>query len=202
MGVVLTPIFFMDKNFWNSKYINGTTGWDIGYVSTPLKEYFDQLDNKGYKILIPGAGNGYEASYLLRCGFKNIHILDISEIATKNFIKRNPDFPVKNIHTLNFFDFKGEYDLIIEQTFFCALNPDLRWKYVEKMFQLLKPGGKLVGLLFDDELNSDHPPFGGSKNEYEELFKNKFSFKVFSECFNSIPPRQGRELFINLVKVK
>ena len=29
------------KDFWDTQYKEGNTGWDIGRVSTPLKEYFD-----------------------------------------------------------------------------------------------------------------------------------------------------------------
>ena len=72
--------------------------------------------------------------------------------------------------------------------------------YSRKMFELLKPGGKLVGLLFNDALNTDKPPFGGNKEEYEKYFKPYFELKVFDTAYNSIKPRAGRELFINLVK--
>jgi len=50
-----------NKEFWEKKYSNDETGWDIGYASTPLTNYFDQLTNKDLKILIPGGGNSYEA---------------------------------------------------------------------------------------------------------------------------------------------
>jgi len=63
-------------------------GWDIGYPSTPIKEYADQLTDKSIQILIPGAGNAYEAEYLWKQGFSNVHILDISEIPLKEFKKR------------------------------------------------------------------------------------------------------------------
>ena len=53
-----------DTTFWEAKYTHKLTRWDIGYISTPLKLYFDQLTNKNISILIPGAGNGYEAEYL------------------------------------------------------------------------------------------------------------------------------------------
>ena len=52
------------KNYWTNRYSKAKTGWDIGYPSTPLKTYFDQLENKDLRILIPGAGNAYEAEYL------------------------------------------------------------------------------------------------------------------------------------------
>ena len=59
----------LNENFWNNKYINNETGWDLKAPSTPLKEYIDQLENKNIRILIPGCGNAYEAEYLLKQGF-------------------------------------------------------------------------------------------------------------------------------------
>ncbi|MDX1544111.1 MAG: SAM-dependent methyltransferase, partial [Christiangramia sp.] len=49
----------MNSEFWSTRYRDNRTGWDIGYISTPLKEYIDQLEDKELKILIPGAGNSY-----------------------------------------------------------------------------------------------------------------------------------------------
>ena len=50
-------------NYWEERYQKGETGWDAGKITTPIKEYIDQLTNKNLKILIPGAGNGYEFDY-------------------------------------------------------------------------------------------------------------------------------------------
>ena len=189
-----------DKSFWEEQFNSNKTGWDIGYVSTPLKEYFDQLTDKVLKILIPGSGNGYEAEYLFNLGFKNVFIVEWSESAVKNFCTRFPKFPTQNIFTEDFFLHQGKYDLIVEQTFFCALHPSQRENYVKKVHELLAPNGKLAGLLFDREFNPNNPPFGGSKNEYVKLFEPYFNFKYFDNCYNSIPPRAGSELFINLIK--
>jgi len=191
---------FLDSNYWNSRYIDGHTGWDIGYVSTPIKEFIDQLENKNLKILVPGAGNAYEVGYLFENGFYNTHLLDFSKKAVENFIGHFPDFPTSNIHIQDFFEHKGSYDLIIEQTFFCAIDPQLRSDYVEKMHDLLKDDGKLVGLLWDDPMFSERPPYGGDPEEYYELFGGKFKLKVMETAYNSIPQRRGRELFIELEK--
>ena len=59
----------LNSKFWNQRYLENDTGWDIGYISTPIKEYFDQINNKKLKILIPGGGNSYEAEYLYKKGF-------------------------------------------------------------------------------------------------------------------------------------
>ena len=54
----------INKNFWDTQYKEGNTGWDVGSITTPLKAYFEQLTDKSLAILIPGAGNAYEAEYL------------------------------------------------------------------------------------------------------------------------------------------
>ncbi len=189
-----------NKEFWTNRYQNNETGWDLGAPSTPLKEYIDQLTNKNVSILIPGAGNAYEAEYLFNKGFKNITVIDISLEPLKNIQKRLPDFPKENLIFRDFFDHNKQYDLILEQTFFCALDPSLREKYVTQMYKLLKPTGKLVGVLFTAPLNNEQPPFAATKEEYLTLFGPKFNFKVFDTCYNSIKPREGRELFIDLEK--
>jgi len=186
-----------DKKYWDDKYKNGYTGWDVGYVSTPLKNYFDRLVDRDLKILIPGGGNGYEAEYLYHKGFKNIYLLDISEYPLKNFSERVKDFPKENLIVDDFFYHKEKYNLIIEQTFFCAISPDLRRKYAEKISELLLPKGKYVGLLFECEFpEKDFPPFGGNRNEYSEYFKPYFVIKILETAYNSIKPRAGRELFV------
>lgn len=188
------------KKFWEMQYLDDKTGWDIGKISSPLKEYIDQIQDKGLKVLIPGAGNAYEAEYMHLAGFKSVFVLDISEHAIRRFKSRFPDFPEECILNSDFFAHEGSYDLIIEQTFFCAINISDRQRYFNKMHSLLKKNGKLVGLLFNHHFDKEGPPFGGTSDEYLNYFKNNFSIKVFEQSYNSIKPRQGRELFINLVR--
>lgn len=204
----------LDAKYWNDRYLQNDFGWDIGYVSTPLKNYFDQLNNKELFILIPGAGNAYEAEYLVNNGFKNVFVCDLAPEALQNLKKRCPAFKEENLLLGDFFELnlpeqlhrdsersRSHFDLIIEQTFFCALNPTLRQQYFTKMHSLLKPGGKLVGLLFNAPLNADQPPFGGDKQEYKHYFNDLFSITTYETAYNSIQPREGRELFINLMKI-
>jgi len=62
------------KDFWELRYVHNEIAWDIGEVSTPIKVYINQLVNKKLKILIPGAGNSYEAEYLFNNGEVNAFI--------------------------------------------------------------------------------------------------------------------------------
>jgi hypothetical protein len=43
---------------------------------------------------------------------------------------------------------------------------------------------------------ANQPPFGGHKDEYQQLFEKKFRLKALSPCYNSIKPRAGTELFL------
>lgn len=185
----------MNKDFWSLRYRNKETGWDIGYVSTPIKEYVDQLTNKNIKILIPGAGNSYEAEYLHRKGFHNVFICDIAEEPLQNFKSRYPEFPDAQIIQSDFFELTGKYDLLLEQTFFCALPVNKRQDYARKSYNLLADNGKLAGLLFDFDLKKEGPPFGGSREEYLTYFSEYFSIEILERAYNSIKPRQGKELF-------
>jgi len=189
-----------NKTFWEKKYNDNKTGWDIGKISTPLKTYIDQIENKNIHILIPGAGNSYEAEYLFINGFQNVFVVDIAITPLNNFKKRYQEFPKENLIYNDFFELEGLYDLIIEQTFFCALEPNRRSEYTEKTHNLLKDNGKLVGLLFDFRLTKDGPPFGGSDKEYQQLFKKRFLIKTLERCYNSINPRVDRELFFIFTK--
>jgi len=186
----------LNASFWDSKYRTDDMGWDVGHPSPPITDYIDQLDNHNISILIPGCGNGYEAEYLWRSGFTNVYILDLSETAMTQFKIRVPDFPPEQILVGDFFEHQGKYDLVLEQTFFCAINPALRSKYASKMKDLLNKNGKLVGVLFNDDLNTDRPPFGGNPLEYLGYFQPHFNNLYMKNCYNSIEPRMGRELFV------
>lgn len=189
-----------DEKYWTDRYKAGETQWDAGEITTPLKAYFDQLVDKGLDILIPGCGNAYEAEYLHHKGFTNVYLVDISPVPLKNFSQRCPTFPKEHLLLADFFELDQSYDLIIEQTFFCSLHPSQRPLYASQCAQILKNGGKLVGVLFNDELFHDHPPYGGFMDDYLEVFEKHFAIKKCEPCYNSIQPRSGRELWIHFQK--
>ena len=190
-----------DAGYWNNRYEKTETGWDIGSVSSPLKAYIDQLSDKHLSILIPGCGNAYEAEYLLQHGFTNITLIDISSVLVESIKEKFAAYTGKQLHVIegDFFKLDKQFDLVLEQTFFCALHPSQREAYVHKMAEILKPGGKLAGVLFNRDFEGG-PPFGGSIEEYEQLFSGKFMIKTLAECYNSIEPRKGSEVFVVLMK--
>ncbi len=181
----------LDEEYWTNRYKNNMVGWDIGYASTPIVKYFENFENKNLSILIPGAGFGHEAFHLVKEGFTNITVCDLSPVPLEKF----ENSPIKTICG-NFFELDGKYDIIIEQTFFCAIDPNLRKDYTKKVNELLTNNGILVGILFGIEFEKEGPPFGGSLKEYILHFKESFNIIKMEPCYNSIPQRQGSEIFI------
>ncbi|TNE47896.1 MAG: methyltransferase domain-containing protein [Bacteroidetes bacterium] len=197
---------YTNADFWEIRWRSGQTGWDLGAPSPPLIRYADQVpvEERGQPVLIPGCGNGYEAVYLLQHGFTDITMVDIAPTAVER-LKQRLQKAVPNweehlqVICGDFFALEGVYSRILEQTFFCALDPVLRPDYARKIHELLVPGGKLAGVLFDKDFDGG-PPFSGHAAEYRQLFKPLFSIKTMEPCYNSIEPRAGWEVFMVLVK--
>ncbi|RFS24621.1 methyltransferase domain-containing protein [Chitinophaga silvatica] len=192
----------LDSQYWDNRYLHHETGWDMGVVSPPLKSYIDQIHNKDLSIMIPGGGNSYEAAYLASQAFGDVTVIDIAPSLVEKLQEQFKHTRIKVICG-DFFEHTGSYDLVLEQTFFCAIDPAKRPEYAAHMYSLLKPGGHLAGVLFDRTFEQSGPPFGGSQEEYEKLFSTLFDIKTLQPCYNSHPARKGCELFINLMpKIK
>lgn len=190
----------LDKTFWNQRWENKQTGWDIGMASPAITNFMSNYPHKNAAILIPGCGNAHEADWLVQHGFTNITLIDIAPKAVAILKEKYADQPAIEVIEGDFFEHEGQYDLLLEQTFFCAISPALRTNYVAKAASLLKDSGKLIGLLFNVMFEKNGPPFGGEKTEYDALFKKHFTIKKMEECYHSIRPRANTELFIHLIK--
>lgn len=190
----------LGQDYWKERYEQDNTPWDIGHVSPPLMAFIDGLTDLGMKILIPGAGKSHEAIYLHEKGFREVYICDWVEEAFEQFLIQTPSFPTSHIICGDFFELQGKFDLILEQTFFCAINPAFRSDYVTKTADLLVEDGILAGLLFASHFEKEGPPFGGTKNEYIALFSDKFHILTIKMSKNSILPRMKNELFFKFLK--
>jgi SAM-dependent methyltransferase len=190
----------LDQFFWNTRWENNQTGWDIGQASPAITAYMAQYANKNAAILIPGCGNAHEVSYLLRTGFTNITLIDIAPKAVALLKEKYDKNPEVTIILGDFFEHQGKYDLMIEQTFFCAISPILRKKYVQQSAALLNTDGRIIGLMFNTIFDKQGPPFGGKIEAYKLFFDAYFKIEKMENCYNSIPPRANKEAFINLIK--
>ena len=189
----------LDAAYWQNRYAQDDFPWDIGYSNKVLTDYVEQNIAKDARVLIPGAGSGYEAEYLWNKGYTHVYALDFAADAKSLLMSRGNKFPEDQYLTGDFFELDQRFDVFLEQTFFCALNPSLRPQYVKHVHHLLNTEGVLFGLLFEMD-KQDGPPYGGNTAEYVALFQAKFELKTVQKCLDSIAPRLGQELVIEFVK--
>ena len=93
-------------------------------------------------------------------------------------------------------------DVILEYAFFCAINPKLRFKYIEETFKLLKENGLFVGILFP--LNKHKldggPPYGVNLKETIECFDKYYDIIECKKSKYSIESRYNNEIFVIMKK--
>lgn len=184
--------------YWENRYQTQDTPWDIGHASPPLIHYLEHLQDYKCRILIPGAGKAHEALWLHRRGFSEVYVCDWAPSAFDRLRQEEPAFPEAHLLVEDFFQLAGTFDLILEQTFFSAIQLPQRQAYAQKAQALLQPQGKLVGVLFAHPFDHQGPPFGGTAEEYEALFAPYFDIQRMHTAVDSVSPRAGRELFMEL----
>lgn len=188
-------------DFWNVRYTAGRIPWDFGGVPTALQSFLERSPGPG-KVLIPGCGSGYEVKTFHAAGY-DVTAIDFSPAAVeraKSFLGSLAD----KVFLGDFFiyDFgEQRFDLIYERTFLCALTPS-RWPdYVDRMAELLAPGGKLVGIFLYGQRASSGPPFPITESEAEQLFKKRFTLQHSEPVTDSLPLFRDMERWQEWLKI-
>ena len=193
------------SNFWENRYKKEEIGWDLG-AETPVFTAISEKLKPG-KVCILGCGNGYDAISFSKKGF-SVTAVDFAKTPINNLqiAARSLSLSIETIRK-NIFDlipdYSSQFDYIIEQTCFCAIDPKKRQQYNNLVHDLLKVGGKLIGLWMplDKDIIDGGPPFGVKENEVKKLFSKRW--KITEDCFptESIEARRGREKLIVFEKL-
>ena len=177
-----------NENFWEERYVANNIPWDIGKTAPAFVKYFQnsnlELRTSSFKFAVLGCGRGHDSFYFATLN-KNtkVYCFDFSESAIRfcNETKEKNNIKNINFYHIDFFNLirekekENHFDYLIEHTSFCAVDPLRRKEYANLIKYLLKPGGKLIGLFFIRPRELGGPPFGSTKEEIRELFKNDFT---------------------------
>lgn len=191
-----------EKEFWNQRYLDNSTGWDLGQVSPPFVHLVELRKLVPYSnILIPGAGRGWEAIYLARQGFE-VTCVDFAPEAIREAETLSLKEGVK-VHYVEEDLFRltpdrtGVFDYLLEQTCFCAIDPERRADYVKMAVRMIRPGGELVGLFYVHGKEGG-PPWTTTAEEVRTLFRERFDFLEFAITDLSVESRKGEEILARL----
>lgn len=186
--------------FWEHLYRDDEANWELGRATPPLVGYFDAAEHspRGLRVLVVGCGRGHEARMLAGRGAQVVAI-DLSERAIAAARGLDPGATVEfRVHDL-FVPLGERFALVVEHTCFCAIEPDRRDEYVDRVADALGPGGALVGLFYAHG-RPGGPPYTTDAEELTRRFGRRFHLDVLAPAEDSVLVRAGQELLGRFVR--
>jgi len=206
-----SPVW-LTPEYWQSRFLASDTPWELGRPSVVLLEAFEELAARGErlrckKILSPGCGTGSDALALAQRG-AHVLAIDWSPHAIVDLQQRSREVPLSGgsitIESGDFFAIEARpVDVVAEHTFFCAIDPIARNRYVERISAWISPGGYLVGNLFvlsDAEASAlsglsltssgEGPPFATTVSELQQLLSPYFEEIALRPATHGEPDRR------------
>lgn len=193
-----------NRNFWQSRYREGNIPWDLGESSQPVRWLIDRYFPKSGNVLIPGCGRGHEALYLAEQGYGVTAIDLIAEplaYLRKEARKRKLRIEILQQDIFNlpvFYDLL--FDVFLEQTFFCAIDPSLYEEYEALAYRTLRPGGQFLGVFMEVPWDGG-PPYNCPPDLVLKQFSAARWIKGKAKPFTpQNPARPGPEYTLRLIK--
>jgi len=182
----------LEINQWNERYLAGRFPWDLGMPSPLVMRLVDQEFRPPARVLIVGCGRGWEVEALAQRGF-DVMGLDIAPAALDLVTMRvgqrtNLSLQVGDVLNMPP-SMLGTYDILVEHTCFCTINPSLWSAYANSVASVLAPGGHFVGAFLSFENNKyGGPPFGTDLETVRWLFAEHFVIRRLRRAPESFPP--------------
>lgn len=208
---VATPPYFIDAidiekpNYWVDVYkTESNPGWNLNEPAETFKDMLHRLKLPKSRILVLGAGEGHDAALFAQAG----HVVTAVDFSKEGIRRGKEKYAgLANLHfeEANIFSLPQEwnygFDVVIEHTCYCAIPPDQRNDLVRLWRRMLHEEGQLIATFFAMEKRSG-PPYGSTEWEIRKRLQNQFHFLFWGRWRQSIPKRQGRELFVLAKKKK
>jgi hypothetical protein len=159
-------------------------------------------------MLIPGAGRGHDAREFARHGFEVVAVDFASDAVRDMQAALTPATKHEILHQ-DFFALDPAldhtFDYILEYTCYCAIDPNRRVEYADKIVALLKPQGLYIALLFPIGATppslKQGPPFTVNPDELIARLEARGLRLLHRESPpDSVKPRKGREELVILQK--
>lgn len=201
-----TPPYYIDSplidtpQYWTDIYNNEVNpGWNLNEPAEAFKDMLPRLKLPKSRILVLGCGEGHDAALFAKAGHV-VTAVDFSREAIARGKKKYADLSEKLIfYESDIFHLPQEwnhsFDVVVEHTCFCAIEPTKRNEVVRLYRRMLHEEGQLLAVFFTMEKRSG-PPFGATEWEIRKRTEQGFHYLFWGRLRNSLPQRQGRELFV------
>ena len=174
--------------FWEQRYQEGRTGWDLGGPTPVFATFLESPDATQLvppgKILVVGCGKGHDVLLFARHGFDALGV-DFAPSAVQLGVRAAQQAGVSDkarFEQADIFDLPARYpahfDYILERAGYCAIDPRDRQRYVETAAALLKPGGRILAQFFlGPQTRPGRPPFATTVDELKTSFAPHFEIE-------------------------
>lgn len=183
--------------FWDDRYQKQNTPWDLD-GPTPVLESLVREFPQG-KVCIIGAGNGHDALLFAKHGF-GVTALDFAPHPMEKLISKAGELHLPlNGSVADLFklppQLRQSFDLVIEHTLYCAINPARRLEYEAAVYSLLRPEGILAGVWFPigKKLEQGGPPWGIDVQGVHQVFSGRWDLLRDELPDQPHPGRENRE---------
>ena len=189
---------------WQKHYNEGDLRWDLEEVSPPFVHLWEEKRIHPCRMLIPGCGRGHEVLFFAKQGF-DVTAVDFAPGAVERLNHSLNEKGVRaRVLNLDFFELpvelNGQYDLILEQTFFCAICLEDRPRYVQTAHRMLKPNGRMVALFYETG-EEGGPPFNTPPDQIRVQFSKYFMIEKLGKTPHSAERRKEKEWLSFLRKI-
>ncbi|CAA0376713.1 unnamed protein product [Arabidopsis thaliana] len=188
----------VEEGGWEKCWEEEITPWDQGRATPLIVHLVDTSSLPLGRALVPGCGGGHDV-VAMASPERFVVGLDISESALAKANETYGSSP-----KAEYFSFVKEdvftwrptelFDLIFDYVFFCAIEPEMRPAWAKSMYELLKPDGELITLMYPITDHDGGPPYKVDVSTFEEVLV-PIGFKAVSveENPHAIPTRKGKE---------
>ncbi|XP_056844316.1 probable thiol methyltransferase 1 isoform X1 [Raphanus sativus] len=180
---------------WEKCWEDGVTPWDQGRATPLILHLLDSSSLPLGRTLVPGCGGGHDVVAMANPE-RFVVGLDISEKALKKANETYGSAPNSMYFAFvkeDVFTWRPDelFDLIFDYVFFCAIELELRPAWAKSMYELLKPDGELITLMYPITDHVGGAPYKVSVSAYEDVLV-PLGFKAVSieENPDSIPTRE------------
>ncbi len=174
---------------WQHRWVNGQTGWDQGREHALLEQLVAHAQLQGplikpARIFSAGCGRAHNEAWLARQGFQ----VDAVDIVPDAIAKAKELYAEQEGLSLSVADAFARdeaaflYDAVFDRAMLCAIGPEHRKAYVQRIHEKLKPEGLFMAILFRRVRSPNGPPFAVDENDALALFDAEFNLCHASSC--------------------
>lgn len=199
-----------DPEFWHAKWASNQIGFHLTDVNALLADHWHAtLPKRDETVFVPLCGKSEDLVWLAE-KHDNVQGVELSPIAVRAFFAEHFYTPlvtqINGLHELYQFDelsiYTGDYftaplpmaDIVYDRAALVALPQEMRTDYVERLKELLNPGGRILLVTLDYEQQElSGPPFSVAEAEIRHLFRGFSVRRLYRDEANAQHPKRAKK---------